>query len=440
LVFDIRFRVILKEPLLMSRRHPSRGPGFTLVELLVVIAIIGILIALLLPAIQAAREAARRAACTNNMKQIGIALHNYHSVYDRFPMGYGDWCCGNLGGTDPARGTATVGLLPYLEQEQAYKIMKFNIQNNGGNNNQQANNSTGLIPDVADQPIPGVFAMASQQQSLGINQGMYGSTGQPLRVSTTKVPMLLCPSDDSKTRITLNGWSSNGTAGYKSNTNYAPNIGAESRGGGPQPSIQPLVGVTPYPLAAAANASLGSWGQNMIKYGAWFGTGIEQNGWVTNVGDERWVSGPFACVYWAARFQDISDGTSNVIAYGEIRPYCSAAQTKADTFWGANSGGMMYATTAPINLPTCIGEPGYLQMYALGYLTQITNADWINGSAWTGAGGLSSKHPSGAQVLMCDGAVHFLLENINYDTYQRLGDRRDGYTTTSNDLKAAAGE
>ncbi|HEY4760430.1 MAG TPA: DUF1559 domain-containing protein, partial [Thermoguttaceae bacterium] len=61
--------------------------GFTLVELLVVIAIIGILIALLLPAIQAAREAARRAACTNNMKQLGLALHNYHDANKRFPIG-----------------------------------------------------------------------------------------------------------------------------------------------------------------------------------------------------------------------------------------------------------------------------------------------------------------------------------------------------------------
>lgn len=71
-----------------ARCRRSRGRGFTLVELLVVIAIIGILVALLLPAIQAAREAARRTECANNLKQLGIAMQNYHDSHKRMPWNY----------------------------------------------------------------------------------------------------------------------------------------------------------------------------------------------------------------------------------------------------------------------------------------------------------------------------------------------------------------
>jgi prepilin-type N-terminal cleavage/methylation domain-containing protein/prepilin-type processing-associated H-X9-DG protein len=107
----------------------TRSRGFTLVELLVVIAIIGVLVGLLLPAVQAAREAARRMSCSNNFKQIGLALHNYHSAYNKLPMAMGGTFHPNLnsGGTSPAdsnnrrRLSWLVGTLPFLEQQALWE-------------------------------------------------------------------------------------------------------------------------------------------------------------------------------------------------------------------------------------------------------------------------------------------------------------------------------
>src|SRR5512135_2886366 len=111
------------------RRH-----GFTLIELLVVIAIIAVLVALLLPAVQQAREAARRSQCKNNLKQIGLALHNYHDIANRFPAAIIGSGRANAQ-TAPPRGvgptvvntTGWVAMLPQLDQAPLYNNYNFSI-------------------------------------------------------------------------------------------------------------------------------------------------------------------------------------------------------------------------------------------------------------------------------------------------------------------------
>ena len=148
-----------------SMPEPSlRRPGFTLIELLVVIAIISVLIALLLPAVQAAREAARRAQCSNNLKQLGIAMHNYHDVIGSFPTLL--WAL-----NDPAfptnntfRASFFQMILPYIEQTPVYNAINFSVPYASGPDN-GAINLTALTTVIAVYTCPSDPAPNQSQYS-----------------------------------------------------------------------------------------------------------------------------------------------------------------------------------------------------------------------------------------------------------------------------------
>ena len=135
--------------------------GFTLVELLVVIAIIGILVGLLLPAVQAAREAARRIQCSNNLKQLGLAMHNHHDSLQKLPALHASGCCW---------GTWMIPVLPYLEQGNMFNL----YQNYGGS-------------DTVNTQYPGSSPASTFPR--------YGSAPNSTNVSTKRLAAFTCPSD-----------------------------------------------------------------------------------------------------------------------------------------------------------------------------------------------------------------------------------------------------
>ncbi len=141
-------------------------PGFTLIELLVVIAIIAVLIALLLPAVQSAREAARRAQCTNNLKQIGLALHNYHQALNCFPMSMGFDAPG-FGFPEPVSYSGLSMLLPYMEQSVVYNSINYSIHRADPGNN------TALATSVSS------FLCPSDPQAGNLPPGQAGENYHP---------------------------------------------------------------------------------------------------------------------------------------------------------------------------------------------------------------------------------------------------------------------
>jgi prepilin-type N-terminal cleavage/methylation domain-containing protein len=345
--------------------NQQRQRGFTLIELLVVIAIIAILIALLLPAVQQAREAARRTQCRNNMKQLGIAIHNYHDTYGMFSFSFD----GSLpyptmqrrDGTQPNLDSTYLGIswitasLPFLEQRNLYQT----LTTAGGS---------------------GIFT-AKSVGSFG--SGLGYDHPQIKAAARTVIPSLLCPSNP-QGKVVRSNLTYYGGSGWHSLQYDQPGVGPEYTG-----ARTDYVGNMGFVWAGWKDC--GDTGR--------FNSQWSHPEWVENY-DMDWDNYPkVRGVFWArgsASISHITDGTSNTIAIMENHHWA-----------GRDSAGKL--------------NPGKVNREAAWiapYGPVSAAAKKINGSSAGDWGdprctGLQSTHTGGVTILLADGSARFLSENVD---------------------------
>jgi prepilin-type N-terminal cleavage/methylation domain-containing protein/prepilin-type processing-associated H-X9-DG protein len=354
--------------------------GFTLIELLVVIAIIAVLIALLLPAVQAAREAARRAQCSNNMKQIGLAMHNYHTGIGSFPSNSNQTTGGySVSGTYQSTwGTwsAAAMMLPYLEQSPLYNASNF-----------------------------------SWVSGWGVGYSINST------VTNTTINAFICPSDGmSPVPITPSAIQANDGA----NNNYFASLGTST-----QYWMPDTTGVFTYgnggniPGKTYGIQSIFDGTSNTIAYGE------------ALVGDfsiqfVKWRDGPQATQTGVAILQDASTNPAGVLT--DLQN-CAAAFLIPATSAATNIKGMRWAQNDPsFGVFNTIVPPSSTQ-YPFGWCS--LGAVTSNNSTAGQYQNANSNHPGGANFLFCDGSVHFIKSSISMKTYWALGTKANGEVISS---------
>jgi len=349
------------------QRHRTRG--FTLVELLVVIAIIGILVALLLPAVQAAREAARRMSCSNNMKQIGLALHNYHDTYKTLPYGEGAGLTGGSIGRSVGGAGAWTGpnwrihILPFIEQAPIYNQLSFS--------------------HTFDACRPGF----NNATAGGPNSILSGYT----------VPVYRCPSSS----LQING----------RNVNPSPtNNNAHNA------QLIDYVGVQ----GAAFDEAFAH--DNPNSPFATFGLCSRQTGY-----GGIYCSNGVLVPNKPMKFADITDGTSNTLAVAEQSgPIIDLNGARRRDIRSNYYGGWSGHTSTAIPAWGWGGSPWGSGTSTIRYQINLRSAPVGANDTWDANTILTSQHPGGIQATKADGSVDFIAETIDMLTLRKMASKQDG--------------